>query len=83
MELRALLQEPLGAAAAGHAAAEAASVAGPSGAAALGSISRLSPVRASKKVQGCLGADGGQVRGGSEHLCANLIGPCLVPGFTY
>lgn len=64
MELRALLQEPLGAAAAGHAAAaagEAVAGAGPSGAAALGSVSRLSSVRASKKVQGCLGADGGQV----------------------
>lgn len=64
-ELRALLQAPLGA----PADAGAAAAAGPSGATPmLGSVSRLSPVRASKKAQGCLGANVGQVRMGLWQL---------------
>jgi len=56
-ELRALLQDPFG-----HAPdADASTSMGAGGSQPLGSISKLSPVRASKKAQGCLGADNGQV----------------------
>jgi hypothetical protein len=67
-ELRALLQsDPFGVAApAMEAAAGGASTSGVGGADAahaMGSISKLSPVRASRKAQGCLGANISQVSG--------------------